>query len=161
MIAMLNCSHTPVSCDSCIFGLIIRVCPSSSSPMIVLRTVISALFVSCVVSIGHAASSVRLKPDIIVGQDGSGNFSTVQAAVDSLPANNRERTIIFIKNGTYTEHLRVENSFITFLGEDRFRTRLVWEINDPRNDPKANADRKGIASFNLHNANDIVIDNLT
>lgn len=129
--------------------------------MIALRTVTSALLVSFVVTVGHAASIPRLKPDIIVAQDGSGNFSTVQAAVDSLPVDNRERTLIFIKNGTYTEHLRVENSFVTFLGEDRHKTRLVWEINDPRKDPNANADRKGIASFNLHNANDIVIDNLT
>ena len=129
--------------------------------MLALRFVLSALLCSFVLSVSRAASSPRLKPDIVVAADGSGNFTTVQAAVDSLPANNRERTIIYIKNGTYTEHLRVENSFITFLGEDRFKTRLVWEINDPRNDPKANADRKGIASFNLHNANDIVIDNLT
>lgn len=103
----------------------------------------------------------KIVPDIIVAQDGSGNFQSVQAAVDSLPKANTERTIIFIKRGTYHEHLRIERSFVTLLGEDRGLTRLVWEINDPRKDPNANADRKGIASFNLHNASDVVIDNLT
>ncbi len=101
------------------------------------------------------------KPDITVASDGSGGFASVQAAVDSIPKDNTERKIIFIKNGTYTEKLRIERSFVTLLGEDRAKTRLVWEINDPRNDPKANADGKGIASFNLHNASDIVVDNLT
>ncbi len=41
------------------------------------------------------------------------------------------------------------------------KTRIVWEINDPRNEPNGNADHKGTASFNLNNASDIVIDNLT
>ncbi len=110
---------------------------------------------------GASAGSVPLKPDLTVAADGSGDFQSVQAAVDSIPRENTERKIIFIKNGTYTEKLRIERSFVTLRGEDRAKTRLVWEINDPRNDPKANADGRGIASFNLHNASDIVVDNLT
>jgi pectinesterase len=103
----------------------------------------------------------KIKPDITVAQDGTGNFPSVQAAIDSIPKGNTERKIIFIKNGTYNEHIRLENSFLTLLGEDRTKTRIVWEINDRRNDPNANVDRKGIASFNLNNASDVVIDNLT
>ena len=96
-----------------------------------------------------------------MAQDGTGNFQSVQAAIDSIPRGNTERVIIFIRNGTYHEHLRLDRSFVTLLGEDRAKTWLVWEINDPRNDPKANADRKGIASFNLRDASDVVIDRLT
>lgn len=114
-----------------------------------------------VISALALGAPVPFKPDITVAPDGSGDFSSVQAAVDSIPPDNTERKIILIKNGTYTEKLRIERSFVTLLGEDRARTRLVWEINDPRNDPRANADGKGIASFNLHNASDIVVDNLT
>jgi pectinesterase len=108
-----------------------------------------------------AVAAARLRPDIVVAQDGSGQFTSVQAALDSLPKDNTERRIVFVKKGTYTERFRLENSFVTLLGEDRHQTRLVWEINDPRYQPDGNADRKGIASFNLHNASDIVIDNLT
>lgn len=103
----------------------------------------------------------RLRPDIVVAQDGSGQFRSVQEAIDSVPSANTERTLIWIKNGTYNEHLQVERSFITLRGEDREKTRLLFEINDPRYDPQANADRKGIASFNIHNADDIVVENLT
>lgn len=121
----------------------------------------SALVLGTIAAQTPAPISSDIKPDVIVAQDGSGDFQTVQAAIDSIPQGNTERRVIFIRHGTYNEHIRLENSFLTFLGEDRLKTRLVWEINDPRNDPQANADRKGIASFNLHNASDIVIDNLT
>ena len=124
-----------------------------------LSSVVSLIAV--LVSAAVAVAAPVLKPDIVVAGDGSGDFSSVQSAIDSVPADNRERIIIFVKNGTYQEHLRIERSFVTLLGEDRLGTRIVWEINDPRKEPNGNADRKGIASFNLHNANDVVIDNLT
>lgn len=108
-----------------------------------------------------APSPVPLQPDLTVAADGTGNFTTVQSAIDSVPKGNTERTVIFIRNGTYREKIRLETSFVTLVGEDRAKTRLVWEVNDPRHQPDANADRKGIASFNLHNASDVVIENLT
>jgi pectinesterase len=108
-----------------------------------------------------AALPAGVAPDLVVALDGSGNFPTLQAAIDSIPAGNTERRIIFLRNGTYREHIRIENSFLTLLGEDRLKTRIVWEVNDRRYDPNANADRKGIATLNLANSSDIVIDNLT
>jgi pectinesterase len=107
----------------------------------------------------NPADSVQ--SDIIVAKDGSGDFNSLQAAIDSIPKGNRERKVIFIKNGTYKEHIRVETSFLTFLGEDRKKTRIEWEINDERLAPEQHKDGKGIASFNLQDCNDIVIDNLT
>lgn len=120
----------------------------------------AALFL---VAIGASAGAAApaIKPDIVVARDGSGDFSSVQAAIDSVPADNQERVVILLKHGTYQEHLRIERSFVTLRGEDRLGTKLVWEINDPRKDPNGNADRKGIASFNLHNASDVVLENLT
>jgi pectinesterase len=110
-----------------------------------------------------AALPAGMKPDITVAQDGSGDFRGLQDAIDSIPANNTRRKTIFVKNGTYNEHILIENSFVTLLGEDRHRTKIVWEVNDPRyqTNPNENADRKGIASLNLRNASDIVVDNLT
>ena len=113
------------------------------------------------------AAPAKTAPDFVVAQDGSGNFPSVQAAIDSTPKGNTERKIVLIKSGTYGEHIRLENSFLTLLGEDRLKTRIVWktrivcEINERRDDPNANADRKGGASFNLGNASGIVIENLT
>ena len=47
------------------------------------------------------------KPDLVVAADGSGDFKTVQAAVQSIPETNSERFVILIKNGIYREKVRV------------------------------------------------------
>lgn len=112
------------------------------------------------VAFGTSAQAQDM-PDITVALDGSGNFTNLQAAIDSVSRSNTERRVIFIKNGNYVEHIRIETSFLTFLGEDRKKTRIVWEINDERLRPDQHKDGKGIASLNLHNASDIVFDNLT
>ena len=41
------------------------------------------------------------KPDFIVAKDGSGNFTTVQEAINAVGELNSKRTVILIKNGTY------------------------------------------------------------
>lgn len=107
------------------------------------------------------APAKTVKPDIIVAKDGSGDFKSLQAAIDSVPKGNRERKIIFIKNGTYNEHILIETSFLTLTGQNRKKTRIEWEINDERLAPEQHKDGKGIASLNLQDCNDIVIENLT
>jgi len=44
-------------------------------------------------------SSAAVNADIIVAKDGTGNFTTIQAAIDSVPSNSSKRTVIFVKNG--------------------------------------------------------------
>src|SRR4051794_37786209 len=66
---------------------------------------------------------------IVVAQDGSGNFKTVQEAFNSLPANNTKRITIFVKNGIYKEKLHLDSSkrFVTLLGDDKFKTILTFD----------------------------------
>ena len=47
---------------------------------------------------------------IIVAQDGSGNFTTVQDAINSVSDNQSTRTTIFVKNGIYHEKVYVSSS---------------------------------------------------
>jgi pectinesterase len=42
---------------------------------------------------------------ITVAPDGSGNYKTVQAALDAVSTNNKNQVTIFIKNGIYKEKL--------------------------------------------------------
>jgi pectinesterase len=99
------------------------------------------------------------KPDIVVAADGSGNFKTVQAAIASIPANNRERVVVFIKNGTYREKIRVDASFVTLRGQSRKGTRV--EFSQVQDDFVAHPDDLGWAVVNLNHANDFVLENLT
>jgi pectate lyase len=55
---------------------------------------------------------------IVVSQDGKGDFSSVQAAINAVPVNNAMNTTIAIKAGSYHEVINIPASkpFITLLG---------------------------------------------
>ena len=64
-----------------------------------------------------------------IGEDGAEvngvlTYKTVQAAVDSVPADNTERQVIYIKSGDYEERLVVESPYISLLGEDQDSVRI-------------------------------------
>ncbi|MBI3877841.1 MAG: hypothetical protein HY300_18080 [Verrucomicrobia bacterium] len=69
---------------------------------------------------------------LVVAADGSGDFRTVQAAVDAVPANHESVTTIFIRAGEYDGIIRVGpgKNRIRFLGEDRKRTILSGVNNE-------------------------------
>ncbi len=76
---------------------------------------------------------------LVVCADGTGDFSTVQGAVDFLPNNNPNRVTIFIKNGTYEEIVYFRNKTnITFLGEDRDKTIVCYANNEVFNPHPSN-----------------------
>jgi pectinesterase len=74
----------------------------------------------------------------IVAQDGTGNFTTVQAAFNSIPANNKRPFIIRVKNGTYKEKLLLDSgkAFVTLVGEDKFKTILTYDDHNGKISPK-------------------------
>ena len=65
--------------------------------------------------------------DFVVAQDGSGDFSAVQQAIDAVPDFRKRETQIFIKNGIYKEKLVLPTSKtnVTFIGEDKEKTILT------------------------------------
>lgn len=69
---------------------------------------------------------------LTVAADGSGDFATVQGAVDFVPANNTKRVVIFVKKGTYTEIVYVNSNkpFITVRGEDRNLSVIQYANNN-------------------------------
>jgi pectinesterase len=100
------------------------------------------------------------KPDlVVVAADGSGDFKTVQAAVESIPKTNTERMVVFIKDGTYKEKIRVDASFVTLRGQSRKGTRIEFPQLDE--DFNKTPDTIGRAVINLNQANDFVLENLT
>ena len=75
--------------------------------------------------------SMQLKAqtyDIVVAKDGSGNYTTVQAAVNAAPSNSSARTEIYIKNGTYYEVITVPSNKtnLTFIGQSSTGTILTY-----------------------------------
>jgi pectinesterase len=107
---------------------------------------------------GANSITQAIKPDIIVAVDGSGDFKTIQEAVGSIARDNRERIILFIKDGFYHEKVRVDPNFITLRGQSRQGTQI--EFPQGADEFTANPDNIGRAVVNI-NGNDCVLGNLT
>ena len=69
-------------------------------------------------------------PSLTVAADGSGQFTSVQAAIDAAPANSAERVVIHIKPGTYKErvHVRKDKPNLTLRGDDPKTTVLTYDL---------------------------------
>nr|CAD1825481.1 unnamed protein product [Ananas comosus var. bracteatus] len=63
------------------------------------------------------ASPEALQIDVVVSQDGTGNYTTVAAAVDAAPPSSRRRYIIHIRRGTYDEYVSVDKPNVVFIGD--------------------------------------------
>jgi pectinesterase len=68
---------------------------------------------------------------VVVAADGSGDFNTVQGAIDFVPDRSPRRVTIFIRNGSYEEIVYFRNkSNITLVGEDRDKVVVFYENNE-------------------------------
>jgi Pectinesterase len=75
-------------------------------------------------------------PDrLTVAADGSGDFCTVQGAVDQVDAHRTKPTVITIRKGHYRELVRVtrDKRFVHLVGEDRKGTVISFTNNDKLN----------------------------
>ncbi len=96
---------------------------------------------------------------LTVAADNSGDFCTIQGAVDFVPANNAQRVVISVKNGTYTEIVNIPSNkpLITVRGESRAGT-----IQRYANNNNLNASTTTRPSFNVNTgANDFVLETIT
>lgn len=64
---------------------------------------------------------------IIVANDGSGQFTKIQDAIDSIPQDNKSKVEIFIKKGVYKEKINVYTPFISLIGEDTTETIITYD----------------------------------
>jgi pectinesterase len=66
---------------------------------------------------------------LIVAQDGSGDFTTVQAAFNAIPLNNTKAILIRIKKGIYKEKLTLDSTknHVTIMGEEAESTVLTYD----------------------------------
>jgi pectinesterase len=116
------------------------------------------------------SASAAEKADIIVAKDGSGAFTTIQAAINSIASSNNKNVTILVKNGTYNEHLAIDKSFISLIGEDREKTIIQFSI-EREQWSSTNGSTVGCAVINIgctqaykktsSTVTDIVIGNLT
>ena len=97
------------------------------------------------------------KRTIVVAADGSGDFKTIQQAVDQVPDTNTRPVVIRIKPGVYSEQLRVSagKRFITFRGEDAKSTVITYKLSAQQ------AGNTRLAFTTYVNASDFRAENVT
>ena len=103
------------------------------------------------------ASGPANATNLVVAADGSGDFATVQGAADFVPNANTNYTVINIRNGTYTEIVRLNSKHsVTFRGQDRHQTVIAyanWNGINPSTSTRP--------MFGVLGGNDVAIENLT
>lgn len=95
-----------------------------------IRLIIFVIFLILIPVVVVRPASVALKDsaDFVVAKDGSGNFTSLQAAVNAVPDYRKKRTVIYIKNGVYNEKVIIPASkqFLALVGESAEKTVIAY-----------------------------------
>jgi polygalacturonase len=94
---------------------------------------------------------------ITVSADGSGDFTSVQAAVDFAEPHRQKPVVIFIRKGRYEERVRIgrEKPHVQLVGEDRKATVIAFTNNEKLNPGWIQRSVLGVEG------DDFVLENLT
>lgn len=98
-----------------------------------------------------------------VSQSGSGNFKTVQEALNAVPIHNTKPVTIYIKDGVYHEKLHLDSTKnkVTLIGEDQFKTILTFDDHPGKTTPEGKpVNTQNSYSF-LVSADDFHAENIT
>ncbi len=105
--------------------------------------------------------NAQKKYDFVVAQDGSGDFTSIQKAIDASKAFPESRVTIFVKSGTYKEKVLVPsfNTYLSLIGESSDKTIITWDdhftkVNRGRNSTFYTATLQVLA-------NDFYMENIT
>ncbi|MFI0091126.1 pectinesterase family protein [Streptomyces bobili] len=85
-----------------------------------------------------ATTKAAAATTLTVAADGSGQYRTVQAAVNAVPANNPSRVVISVKPGTYRELVKVPSNkpHVTIQGSGASRKDTTIVYNNASGTPK-------------------------
>jgi len=99
--------------------------------------------------------------EMVVALDGSGDYTSIQAAIDATKAFPDKRIKIYLKNGIYREKVRVPswNTRLSLVGEDTEKTIISWNDHFKKIDRGRNS--TFYTSTLLVEADDFYAENLT
>lgn len=97
----------------------------------------------------------------IITQDGSGDFTSLQAAIDAIPAGNRAPVILLVRMEEFHEKVVVNKDNVRIIGENRDRTVLTW--NGCAKDLNEEGQPKGtfLSYTMLITGNNVEVENIT
>lgn len=104
-----------------------------------------------------------ITPDAVVAADGTGDFTSLQDAINAAPKNRTEYYYIYIKKGTYKEVVTVPQTkdYIYLIGEEAATTVLTYDNYASRRKPDGSEyGTSGSASFFVR-GNNFVAEHVT
>lgn len=129
----------------------------------------SILFVCILISFQLAAQTKSYPTSITVSLDSTGDYKTIQAAINSIRDLGKERVTIHIKKGVYHEKVVIPSwkTNLSLVGEDRKNTVITnddysGKMNPGSSDAFGNAKFSTFTSYTvLVQGNDFTAENLT
>lgn len=121
------------------------------------------LFVSVIILLSSLSFSQKVdnKTFFIVAKDGTGDFISIQEALNSIPIDHKNYFIVFIKDGIYNEKIFIEQSNLIIYGESREKT-IIEFAELRKNWRQNNNDDYGSGVVNIKkNVTDIIVKSLT
>jgi polygalacturonase len=116
-----------------------------------------------VVLLALSAAAIASPRTFTVAEDGSGDFATIQGAVNAIPANSSKHYVIHIKPGVYKERIVVpkDRQHVSFIGDDPARTVISHRSSANDLGPQG----KPIGTFNTNivriDGDDFLAENIT
>ena len=115
------------------------------------------------VTMSLSLTAQTIKYHFVVAKDGSGNFKTVQEAINAVPDFRKKETRIFIKNGVYKEKLILAEckTLVTFIGENVGSTIITYDdYNQKKNIFGEDKGTSGSSGFYIYGT-DFTAENVT
>jgi pectinesterase len=111
---------------------------------------------------GGAEGTVIRTPEIVVAQDGSGTFRTVQQAFDAVPDRSDRWTVIRVKSGRYREKivLRPEKGRVVIRAEESGRAVFSYDDHTGKVVGRDTINTRTSASCSLE-GDDLVVEGIT
>ena len=97
--------------------------------------------------------------DAVVASDGSGDYATLQGAIDAAPEERAKPWLIFVKNGQYKEHIDIpaKKPYLHIIGQDRDKAVIL----DDKLCGGDNAVHVSVGATVVVNASNIFFENIT
>ncbi len=115
------------------------------------------------IPVSSDCNSITNQPILRVAADGSGQYKTIAAALNTISSSNTTPTQLRIKPGTYREKLSITKPFVTFCGETGKETSTILTYSDGAstlNSSGTAIGTSGSASVTIK-TNDISMENIT
>ncbi|KAK7269381.1 hypothetical protein RIF29_22107 [Crotalaria pallida] len=77
------------------------------------------------------ATRFKIKPNVTVALDGSGDVKKINEALKKVPEKNEKPFVIYIKEGVYNEYVEISKDMkhVVFFGDDGKKTRITGNRN--------------------------------